>query len=217
MSDEQGAFGDRAAAGRALAASLDDLARGEDALVLALPRGGVPVAVEVARRLGLPLDVIVTAKLRTPGQEELALGAVGPGGVKVRNEDLGRSLRLPQAALDSLEDGARREARRRERAYRGDAEALELRGRTVVLVDDGLATGASMRAAVVAARNAGAARVVVAVPVGASDTCAELRREADELRCLLVPRVFRSVGEFYRDFHPVDDDEVRRHLAASRG
>jgi putative phosphoribosyl transferase len=163
------AFSDRSEAGRQLAATLGEYAGRRDTIVLALPRGGVPVAAEVARRLELPLDVLVTARLSSTGQEELAL-------------------------------------------YRRGEERPDVRGLTVVLVDDGLATGASVRTAVAAARKMGAARVVVAVPVVASDTCTVLRREADEVRCLVVPSLFRAVSDHYETLDPLSDDEVRRVL-----
>ena len=206
-------FPDRSSAGLQLAEVLGGYAGRDDAVVLALPRGGVPVAAQVARRLGLDLDVLVTAKMGAPGQEELALGAVGPGGVSVANDELRKALRLPARALDALADEARAEVERREREYRGaQAPPPRVEGRTAILVDDGLATGASMRAAVAAVRRMGAARVVVAVPVGARDSCDALRREADEVHCLAVPSLLRAVGEHYDDFEQVSDEEVRQLL-----
>ena len=207
-------FADREHGGRALARSLERYRGQKNAVILALPRGGVPVAAEIARRLDLPVDVLVTAKMRTPGQEELALGAAGQGAVEVRNEKLGRALRVHPTALQSLAEGARSEVDRREKAYRRQKDPLDLSGRTAMLVDDGVATGASMRAAIEAAGRLGAARIVVAVPVGASDTCDELREKVDELHCLLVPSFFRAVGEHYGDFAPVEDEQVRQLLAS---
>lgn len=209
------AFVDRAQAGRVLADSVRDRlpAWPEPALVLGLPRGGVPVASEVARALGLPLDVLVVRKLGLPGQEELAMGAVASGGVRVLNPDV-----VHYAGPEALEAATARERRRveeRELLFRGDRGPLALTGRCALLVDDGLATGATMRAAVQAARLLGAARVVVAVPVGAAESLALLRREADEVICPLVPPSFTAVGSWYEAFPQTEDDEVRALLAVA--
>jgi predicted phosphoribosyltransferase len=207
-------YRNREDAGRALARALTAAHAGRpDVIVLALPRGGVPVGAEVARALGAPLDVLLVRKLGVPGHEELAMGAIADGGVRVVNEDVLRALRVPVDAVEAvaLEEG--QELQRRARAYRGGRPAPDLRGRTVILVDDGLATGSTMRAAVAAVRRQGPARVVVAVPVGAEDTCEALRREADEVVCPRTPEPFYAVGAWYRDFLQTTDEEVRELLA----
>lgn len=184
-------------------------------VVLGLPRGGVPVAYEVAEAFGVPLDVFVVRKLGAPGREELAVGAIASGGAKVINRDIVDSLALDAARIDEIEAREREELRRRERLYRGDRPTPELAGKTALLVDDGLATGASMRAAVDAVRALDPARVVVAVPTAAADTCDALAREVDAVVCVRTPRPFFGVGRWYRDFHQVSDDEVRQLLSAS--
>lgn len=204
-------FRDRAEAGRALARELQHLGD-DDAVVLALPRGGVPVAVEVARTLGAPLDVLVVRKLGVPGHEELAFGAIASGGVRVLVPPVVADVRLDAATIDAVTDAARRELERREQLYRDDRPRADVEGRTAVLVDDGLATGATMRAAVEAARELGARRVVVAVPVAAAQTAAALRDEADDVVVVATPYPFLAVGSWYDDFSPVSDDEVRRSL-----
>ncbi len=205
-------YADRAEAGRALAERLAREGPYADPVVLGLPRGGVPVAAPVAAALGAPLDVAVVRKLGAPGQPELAVGAVGPGGVRVLNGDVVRALRVDERALEAVTDREREEVARRELAYRGDRCAVDLRGRTAVLVDDGLATGATMLAAVRLAQAAGAQRVVVAVPVGAAASCARLAAAADDVLCLHRPNPFGSVGRHYRDFAQTTDDEVRALL-----
>jgi predicted phosphoribosyltransferase len=205
-------FRDRFDAGRQLAARLAHYAGRDDVLVLALPRGGVPVAYEVARALGAPLDVFLVRKLGVPGHEELAMGAIASGGVRVLNEGVVRMLRPTDAAIGRVEAEERRELERREREYRGGRPPPDVRGRAVVLVDDGLATGSTMRAAVAALRRLGPARVVVAVPVGASETCAEFAGEADEAVCAREPDPFYAVGTWYDDFSQTTDDEVRELL-----
>ena len=207
-------FADRAEAGRALGQAV--AGRFPDAVVLGLPRGGVPVAAEVAASLRAPLDVFVVRKLGAPGQPELAIGAIGTGGVRVLNDSVLRRLGVTAQQLEQVAEREQAELERRERTYRGSRPPTELGGRTVVLVDDGLATGATMRAAVAAARLHGPAAVVVAVPVGAADSCAALRREADDVVCLHVPEPFHAVGAHYDDFGQTGDDEVRRLLGVDR-
>ncbi len=180
--------------------------------VLALPRGGVPVGLEIARALKAPFDVIVVRKLGVPGHEELAFGAIAFGGVRVLNEDVVRQLRLSEDLVEAVSERERVELERRESLYRGERPLPVLEGRTVVLVDDGLATGASMRAAVGAARTQAPARVVVAVPVAALETFNVLRDEVDELICPLTPASFRAVSLWYDYFEQMSDDEVRELL-----
>jgi predicted phosphoribosyltransferase len=206
-------FRDRADAGRQLAARLEGYANRPDVLVLALPRGGVPIGYEVARALQAPLDVFLVRKLGVPGHEELAMGALATGGVRVLNEDVVRALGIPEDVIDEVAAGQQQELGRRERAYRDDRPVAEVCGRTVILVDDGLATGSTMRAAVAALRQRRPARIVVAVPVGSADTCAELREEADEVVCARTPEPFYAVGLWYDDFAQTTDDEVRDLLA----
>jgi len=201
-------FRDRTEAGRALAAKLKKYAGRPDVLVLALPRGGVPVAYEVARELNAPLDVFLVRKLGLPEREELAMGAIATGGVRVLNEDVIRVLHVPDEVIDAVAAEQQRELERRERLYRGDRPPPEVGGRTVILVDDGLATGSTMRAAIAALRKQRPARVVVAVPVGAPDTCAEFRDEADEVVCARTPEPFFAVGLWYADFSQTTDEEV---------
>ena len=208
-------FQDRTDAGRQLAEELLSYAGRDDAIVLALPRGGVPVAFEVAQRLGVPLDVFVVRKLGVPGHEELAMGAIASGGIRVLNEDVLYVLPDAQSIVEMVTAIEREELKRRERDYRGDRPAPEVRGRTVILVDDGLATGATMRAAAAALRQQGAAKIIVAVPVGAPGTCHEIRSVADEVVCLQTPGSFMGVGQYYEDFSQTTDEEVRELLAAS--
>jgi predicted phosphoribosyltransferase len=201
-------FADRREAGRFLASKLTEYANRPDVLVLALPRGGVPVAYEVARALHAPLDVFLVRKLGVPGREEFAMGAIASGGVLVLNEDLVRGLGIPDDVLQGVIAAEREELERRERIYRGDRPPPDVRGRTVILVDDGLATGSTMRAAVAALRQRGPARLVVAVPVGAPETCAEFQQEADEVICARTPEPFYAVGLWYGDFSQTTDEEV---------
>jgi putative phosphoribosyl transferase len=184
--------------------------------VLALPRGGVPVAFEVAKELKAPLDVFVVRKLGTPGHEELAMGALAPGGVRVLNDDIVRSLNVPEHAIETVATRELRELERRERTYRGAQPPPELRGRTVILVDDGLATGATMRAAVEALKAQGPERVVVAVPTAAPETCDTFRSEVDEIVCAETPRPFYGVGMWYENFSQTSDEEVRDLLEAAK-
>jgi predicted phosphoribosyltransferase len=202
-------FRDRFEAGRVLAEHLMQYADRPDVLVLALPRGGVPVAFEVARALHAPLDIFLVRKLGAPGREELAMGALATGGVRVLNHDVVRALGIPDDIIDRVAAQERRELVRREHLYRGDRPPPVVRGRTVILVDDGLATGSTMRAAVAALRQQHPARIVVAVPVGAPETCAELQDEADEAVCAHTPEPFYAVGLWYEDFSQTIDEEVR--------
>ena len=200
-------FQDRRDAGRRLAALLAGQV-GADALVLALPRGGVPVAAEVAGRLGLDMDVLLVRKLGVPGHEELAMGAIATGGAVVLNEDLLDQLQIGQAAIARVRAREQRELQRRERVYRGNRALPALAGREVVLIDDGLATGATMRAAVAALRQQRPRKIVVAVPVAPPETVAILEREADAVLCLLTPSPFYGVGYWYQDFAQTTDEEV---------
>jgi putative phosphoribosyl transferase len=207
-------YRDRAHAGALLAGHLGSYAGRADVVVLGLPRGGVPVAAEVARALRAPLDVFCVRKLGVPGDEELAMGAIATGGVVVVNEQVVSELGVPEGMLADVTAAEREELERRDRAYRGDRPPARLAGRTVVVVDDGLATGATMRAAVRAVRAVGPSRVVVAVPVAAAETCRSLEADADEVVCPLAPEGFRSVGGWYEDFSTTSDDEVRRCLTS---
>jgi predicted phosphoribosyltransferase len=207
-------FEDRRDGGRRLAERLGRYAGRADLVVLGLPRGGVPVAFEVARELAAPLDVFLVRKLGVPGHEELAMGAIASGGIRVLNEDVIRAAGLPQSVVDAVATRELRTLEERERAYRGEQAPVDVRGRTAVLVDDGVATGATMRAAIEALRDRGAAAIVVAVPTAPPETCAELRREVDDIVCATTPDPFTAVGLWYRDFTPVSDREVRELLAA---
>lgn len=211
-------FRSRRHAGRELAARLERYKDRSDVLVLALPRGGVPVGYEVARALGAPLDVFLVRKLGVPGEDELAMGAIASDGVQVLNRDVIRSADISQHVLEAVSRREQEELERRERLYRGERPHPSVRGRTVILVDDGLATGSSMRAAALALRRMEPARVVVAVPVGAQETCEQFRVEVDEVVCAVTPHAFIAVGAWYADFSQVEDDEVRELLqqAASR-
>jgi putative phosphoribosyl transferase len=206
-------FPNRAEAGRLLAEKLEKYAGRDDVIVLGLPRGGVPVAYEVSQRLGVPLDVFIVRKLGVPGFEELALGAIASGGVRVLNNDVVAALPNANELIESVTAREMAELERREQTYRDGRPAPDLHGRTVILVDDGLATGATMRAAVAALRQLGAAKIVVAVPVGAADTCRELQDEVDETVCAIAPEWFQAVGQFYEDFSQTSDEEVRELLA----
>jgi putative phosphoribosyl transferase len=201
-------YRDRIEAGQYLASQLGDYADRPDVLVLALPRGGVPVAFEVARALRAPLDIFLVRKLGVPGHEELAMGAIATGGVRVLNEDVVEYLRVPGEVIDAVAADEQRELERRERAYRGDRPAPDVRGRTVILVDDGLATGSTMRAAAAALRKQQPARIVAAVPVSAPQTCDEFRMEVDEIICAVTPEPFQAVGLWYKDFSQTTDEEV---------
>jgi putative phosphoribosyl transferase len=206
-------FPNRAEAGRLLAEKLEKYAGRDDVIVLGLPRGGVPVAYEVSQRLGVPLDVFIVRKLGVPGFEELALGAIASGGVRVLNNNVVAALPNANELVESVTAREMAELERREQTYRDGRPAPDLHGRTVILVDDGLATGATMRAAIAALRQLGAAKIVVAVPVGAADTCRELQDEVDETVCAIAPEWFQAVGQFYEDFSQTSDEEVSELLA----
>ncbi len=202
----------RQVAGQALAEALDAYRDRDDVIVLGLPRGGVPVALEIATALGAPLDLMLVRKLGTPGQEELAMGAIASGGGRVMNEHVVQALGISQQAIERVAERESMELKRREQAYRGKRPWPKLADRCVILVDDGLATGATMRAAVAAVRTQQPARIVVAVPVAPADTIALLREEADEVICLAEPEPFQAIGLWYIDFSQVSDEEVREML-----
>ena len=206
-------YRDRIDAGKQLAARLADYADRDDVLVLALPRGGVPVAYEVAKALRAPLDIFLVRKLGVPGHEELAMGAIATGGVRVLNDDVVDYLRIPGEVIDAVAADELRELERRERAYRGDRPEPDVRGKTIILADDGLATGSTMRAAAAALRQQNPVRIVVAVPVSAPETCNEYRMGVDEIICARTPEPFMGVGQWYRDFSQTTDEEVRELLA----
>jgi putative phosphoribosyl transferase len=205
-------FRDRLAAGLVLGERLREYAGRDDVLVLALPRGGVPVGYGVARMIGAPLDVFVVRKLGVPGHEELAMGAIAMGGVRVLNPEVVESLGIPDEVIAQAVEREERELFRRTGLYRGSRPPPRTRGQTVILVDDGLATGSTMRAAVEALREQDPARIVVAVPVGAPTTCDVFREEADEVVCAEMPEPFHAVGLWYEDFTQTTDDEVRELL-----
>src|SRR5213596_2118823 len=209
------AFANRTEAGRLLAEKLVNYAGRADVIVLGLPRGGVPVAFEVAQRLGALLDVFIVRKLGVPGFEELAAGAIASGGVRVLNEDVMRAIPHADEAINAITARETAELERREQIYREGRPPPELRDRIVILVDDGLATGATMRAAVKALRERGAAKIVVAVPVGPPDTCHEIEQLADETVCLNSPPFFQAVGQYYEDFSQTSDDDVRELLTSA--
>lgn len=206
-------FRDRSEAGRLLAQKLSAYAGREDVIVLALPRGGVPVAFEIARAIHAPLDVFVVRKLGVPGHEELAMGAIARGGILVLEPNVVEDLAIPPEVVADVAAREEQERLRREREYRGDRPEPEVQGRTVILVDDGLATGSTMRAAVAAQRKLHPATIVVAVPVAAPLTCAELAEVVDDIVCVRTPEPFHSVGEWYEEFLQTTDEEVRELLA----
>ena len=207
-----GLFKDRRDAGRKLAEELSTYAGRSDVIVLALPRGGVPVGYEVALALSAPLDIFIVRKLGLPGHEELAIGAIASGGVRVLNDDIIQALNIPPRVIDTVAQRELGELERRERAYRGDRPAPEVRDRVAMLIDDGLATGASMRAAVAGLRALHPAQIVVAVPTAAPETCAALEPEVDRIVCAMTPEPFYGVGRWYEDFSQTTDDEVRMFL-----
>jgi putative phosphoribosyl transferase len=202
-------FRDRTEAGKYLATKLAHFAGQPDLLVLALPRGGVPVAFEVAKILEAPLDVFLVRKLGLPGNEELAMGAIASGGVVVLNEEMLEGIGVPDDIVREVAERELHELKRREKVYRADLPELDVNGRPVILVDDGLATGSTMRAAAQALRKQEPRRLIVAVPVGASETCNEFRSEADEVICAVAPDQFHAVGLWYEDFSQTSDEEVQ--------
>jgi putative phosphoribosyl transferase len=211
-----GLFADRRDAGRKLARELSHYAGRKDVLVLGLPRGGIPVAFEVAKVLQASLDVFLVRKLGVPGHGELAMGAISLGDIEVWNPEVVRMMGVPEHTIELVAQRERKELERRERAYRGDRSQPEVEGRIVILVDDGLATGASMRAAVAALRRRRPERVVVAVPTAAPETCAEFENLVDEVVCATTPHPFYGVGAWYADFAQTTDEEVRRLLEEAK-
>jgi predicted phosphoribosyltransferase len=209
-------FNNRQDAGRRLAEKLTHYAGRDDVVVLGLPRGGLPVAYEVSEALDAPLDVFLVRKLGVPGRKEFAMGAIAMGGVQVMNRDVVNWMGVTPEDIERVAESERNEMDRRNKAYRGDRPLPELSGKIVMLVDDGLATGATMRAAITGVRAFDPEKVVVAVPTGSPDVCAKFQDEADEVVCLSMPEPFEAVGAWYRDFSQTSDDEVRELLARSR-
>ena len=205
-------FPNRTEAGRRLALRLRDYVDRKDIIVLGIPRGGVPVAFEVARTLKAPLDVFVLRKLGVPGHEELGFGAIASGGIRVLNAQIVEALQISPRDIELVTDREAKELKRREQAYRGRRPSLNVRGRTVILVDDGIATGSGMRAAIDALRQMKPTKIVVAVPVAPASTCRDLRVEVDDLICLATPEPFYGVGQFYHDFSQVSDEDVNELL-----
>jgi len=212
---EERPYRDRHDAGRVLAAQVREQMDAADAVVLALPRGGVPVGLEVARALDAPLDVFIVRKLGVPAQPELAMGAIASGGVRVLNDSVVANLDITEREIAAVADREAAELGRREQSYRDNRAPVEVRGRVVILVDDGLATGSTMRAAIAAVRQRRPGRLVVAVPVGAQDACAELAREVDALICPLQPAALMAIGQWYEDFSQTTDGEVRECLVTA--
>ena len=208
-------FQNRMDAGRLLARKLTAYANRPDVLVLGLPRGGVPVAFEVAKALNLPLDVFVVRKLGLPGQEELAMGAIATGGVRVLNDEVVKAWRIPDKIVEEMTREETEELERRELLYRSDRPALDVGGHTVILVDDGIATGMTMFAAIAALQQQGPERIIVAVPVAAPETCAELREKVTEVVCLMMPSEFYAISLWYKDFSQTSNEEVRDLLKQS--
>ena len=210
-------FDDRTAAGKALAEELSDFAERDDVLVLALPRGGVPVAFEIAHHLHAPLDIMLVRKLGTPGHQELAMGAIASGGIIVMNKGIVLQLDITQQAIDRVVDQERQELRRREGVYRGDRAPSPIAGQTVILVDDGIATGATMRAAVAAIKQQIPAYLIVAAPTAAADTYQTIAGEVDQIVCLATPEPYFAVGNWYQNFDQTSDAEVCTLLKRSAG
>jgi putative phosphoribosyl transferase len=210
-------FLNRADAGRHLASLLTDLEGRKDALILALPRGGVPVAHELAKALSLPMDILLVRKLGVPGHEELAMGAIALGGVRVLNMDIIEVMDVPETVIDAVTAMEEAELERRNLLYRNDKPPPRVAGKTIILVDDGLATGATMQAGISALRKEGAFSIIVAAPVGAADTCRRLEQEADRVICAYKPEPFFGVGVWYRDFSQTEDEEVLTLLQAVQG
>ncbi|ODS24502.1 phosphoribosyl transferase [Candidatus Endobugula sertula] len=209
-------FENKREAGKQLAEALNDYEGRQDCLILALPRGGVPVAYEVAKRLSLPLDVLLVRKLGVPGHEELAMGAIATGGIRVINHNILQQLYLSPAALEQVTIKEEKELNRRNRLYRGNLPIPDLKRKTIIVVDDGLATGATMKAAVATLQAAKANSIIVAVPVGATFTCYELAELADKVVCLYRPDPFGGVGQWYTDFSQTSDEEVQQLLAHAK-
>ena len=208
-------FKNRVQAGQYLADKLMRYSGASDAIVLGLPRGGVVVAHEIADKLGLPLDVFLVRKLGVPGYEELAMGAIASGGTRVMNEEVMRQIRIPASVVEAVAEREELELKRREAAYRGNRPPLEVKGLTVILVDDGLATGATMRAAVTALRKQNPGRIIIAVPTASPEVCNEFRADVDEILCGMKPTPFHAVGVWYEDFSQTTDEEVRQLLKAA--
>ena len=206
-------FLNRTEAGQVLAENLSSYANRDDVLVLALPRGGVPVAAEVAKKLNAPLDVFVVRKLGLPGHPELAMGAIASGGVRVFNGEVVNALRISDEVIDAVSGEELIELQRREKAYRADRPPLDVEGKIVIVVDDGIATGSTMLAAVSALRQLNAARIIIAAPVIAASTCPDMQRVADEVTAVIIPERFYAVGQWYEDFTQTTDEEVRELLA----
>ena len=202
-------FSNRTEAGQFLAENLSSYANRDDVLVLALPRGGVPVAAEVAKRLNAPLDVFVVRKLGLPGHPELAMGAIASGGVRVFNGEVVNALRIPDEVIDAVSAEELAELERREKVYRAGLPPLDVEGKTIIVVDDGIATGSTMLAAVSALRQLNAARIIIAAPVVAASTFREMQRAADEVTAVIMPERFYAVGQWYEDFSQTSDEEVR--------
>lgn len=205
-------FKDRRDAGRVLAQALSAYVGRSDVILFALPRGGVPVAYEVALALNAPLDIFIVRKLGLPGHEELAMGAIASGGIRVLNEDIIHALHIPEEMINLVAEQEFKEMRRREQSYRGQRSPLDAHDKTVILIDDGLATGASMRAAVIGVRTQNPARIVIAVPTASPETCSAFEFKVDEIVCSMTPEPFLGVGKWYEDFSQVTDEEVRRLL-----
>jgi len=210
-------FFNRTEAGQFLAQNLSGYANRDDVLVLALPRGGVPVAAEVARKLKAPLDVFVVRKLGLPGHPELAMGAIASGGVRVFNGEIVNALRIPDEVIDAVSSEELIELQRREKVYRAGLPPFDVEGKTIIVVDDGIATGSTMLAAVSALRQLNAARIIIAAPVIAGSTYYEIRRAADDVAAVIVPESFSAVGQWYEDFSQTSDKEVRELLAQAAG
>lgn len=209
-------YSDRSEAGEILATKLMKYKDRQDVLVLALPRGGVPVAFEVAKELRAPLDIFLVRKLGVPGHEELAMGAIATGGVRVLNDDVVDYLGIPERVIEIITERELEELERRERIYRGDRPEPDVKGKTLILIDDGLATGSTIRAAAAALRQQQPARIVVAVPVSAPQTCDEYRIGVDEIVCTITPEPFLGVGQWYLDFSQTTDEEVHALLEEAR-
>ena len=210
-------FRDRREAGRELVKHLAAYAHRSDVVILGLPRGGVPVGYEIAQGLQVPLDILIVRKLGVPGHEELAMGAIASGGIRVLHDEVIQAAGLPEFVIDQVTAEEQKELLRREQEYRGERPRLSIEDRIVVLVDDGLATGSTMRAAIAAVRQRHPSKVVVAVPVAAPETCAELKAEADEIHCARTPAFFFGVGQWYQDFSQTSDEEVRALLQVATG